>query len=99
LKDNYGQNLDQIHALGALISLVGSGPTFSVIGGNWQIFDKMISSSGAKLQLNTEVDKIEKVGLSQWKVSWNNTSDTFDGVVLAAPFVNSISTELTVAIH
>ena len=48
------QNIDRIHTLGALASLV-SDDVVSVRGGNWQIFEQFVNRSGAQLFLKTEV--------------------------------------------
>jgi prenylcysteine oxidase/farnesylcysteine lyase len=62
----------------------------SVEGGNWKIFHEMITASGAKLNLNTPVTKIEKVthgSKSAWKLVSDHESGYFDSVVLASPMV------------
>ncbi|KAL8711911.1 MAG: hypothetical protein Q9225_007040 [Loekoesia sp. 1 TL-2023] len=51
---NYAQNLDQIHGLETMVCMATDG-AMSIQGGNWQIFDGMIKSSGATLLLNTSV--------------------------------------------
>jgi len=62
----------------------------SVVGGNWQIFKKMIISSKAKLHLNTPVTEIretERNRKSFWEVSSSKGNFTFDAVILASPYV------------
>jgi len=63
-------------------------------GGNWQIFDGMLSASNATVRLNTTVDGVSKQnGKYLIKSSSKNSSSTtkesqeesFDTVVLAAP--------------
>ena len=49
---NYGQNVDEIHALGGGVSLAASGAA-SIQGGNFQIFERMVGESGAKLRLGS----------------------------------------------
>ena len=51
---NYGQNLDEIHALEGFISMAASGAS-SVKGGNFQIFKHFLGHSGANVFLNTTV--------------------------------------------
>ncbi|RUS15781.1 Prenylcysteine lyase-domain-containing protein, partial [Endogone sp. FLAS-F59071] len=57
---NYAQDIDTIHALGALVSMAAQGAK-SVKGGNFQIFQKFIEEAGAELRLKTKVDGIKKV--------------------------------------
>jgi prenylcysteine oxidase / farnesylcysteine lyase len=87
---NYAQNIDEIHGLEALVSIVASGAQ-SVVGGNWRIFHEMIVASGAKLLLHSSVTGIEQVKMSAgrvgWRVTMNGSSENFDGVVLASPYV------------
>ncbi|KAL9003114.1 MAG: hypothetical protein Q9188_003996 [Gyalolechia gomerana] len=56
---NYAQNLNQIHGLETMVCMAIEG-AMSIRGGNWQIFDGMIKSSGANLLLNTSVTSITK---------------------------------------
>ena len=51
---NYGQNLDEIHALEGTVSMAASGAS-SVKGGNFQIFKHFLGQSGANVFLNTSV--------------------------------------------
>ena len=57
------QNVDRIHALEALTSLVTDG-IMSVRGGNWQIFDQFVNRSGAQLFLKTEVSQLFYLSLA-----------------------------------
>lgn len=45
---NYAQNTDQIHALGAGVSLSASGAA-GIKGGNYRVFEEMLKRSGATL--------------------------------------------------
>lgn len=54
---NYASNLAYIHGLEAMVSFATEGAV-SVSGGNWQIFDNMVQSSGAALYRNTSVTHI-----------------------------------------
>ena len=86
---NYAQNLEEIQALEALVCIFVSD-AMSIVGGNWQIFDRMINVSGAKLLLDTpvtEIREIQKEGRSVWKISSDIVDDVFDSVVLASPYV------------
>ena len=100
---NYAQNLGKIHGLEAMVCLATDG-AMSVAGGNWQIFAEMIKSTGAHLYLETEVTSAMMLenGRSRLKhrpvgaKADDHTSsiakeanDTFDEVVLAAPFHQS----------
>lgn len=51
---NYGQDVDQIHALEGLCSLATTGAS-SVKGGNYQLFEQFVKRSNATLHLNTTV--------------------------------------------
>jgi prenylcysteine oxidase/farnesylcysteine lyase len=63
----------------------------SVKGGNWQIFDGMLRSSNATINLNTTVDAIAKVS-GKYAVQSillggpASTTEHYDTVILAAPF-------------
>jgi prenylcysteine oxidase/farnesylcysteine lyase len=50
----YASNMDEIHALGAAVSMAADGGR-SVKGGNWQIFQKMLDESEASQKLGVEV--------------------------------------------
>lgn len=54
----YGRNVNEIHALGAGVSMATGGAS-AVEGGNWQIFKGMLDESKAIVQLNTLVWAIE----------------------------------------
>ncbi|EJT97077.1 FAD/NADP-binding domain-containing protein [Dacryopinax primogenitus] len=80
---NYAQSLDEIHALGALVSMAASG-AHSVQGGNWQVFSHMLRESGAKMKLNTTVSDIVQKA-EDWQVVTSGGKGTYDYVLLAAP--------------
>lgn len=46
--------MDEIHALGAAVSLAASGSR-AIKGGNWNIFAGMLKDARADVQLGTEV--------------------------------------------
>lgn len=89
---NYGQNLCEIHALGAFISLAPTGAK-SIKGGNYRLFEKFIEHSGATLKLDTKVVKITKLstinGVEEsvkYKVQTKDGStEIFDAIIMAAP--------------
>jgi prenylcysteine oxidase/farnesylcysteine lyase len=82
---NYRSPLDEIHAMGMLISMAAEDAT-SVKGGNYKIFEKWIDYSNATLQLNTRVESIEKTSRGTWEVGYNDTVEEFDQVVIATPW-------------
>lgn len=89
---NYAQNIDTIHALGALVSMAAQGAK-SVKGGNFQIFQKFIEEAGAELRLETKVAGIKKVvdktGEKVYEVeSKGGKKELFDTIILAAPIVS-----------
>lgn len=80
---NYGQNVDTIHALEGACSLAASGAS-SVEGGNWRIFDRFLTESGATVLLNSTVSlsdlqpKLRMLNFDQVKsIKWNDNSDTW----------------------
>ncbi|KAH7155126.1 hypothetical protein B0J13DRAFT_544830 [Dactylonectria estremocensis] len=54
---NYASNLAYIHGLETMVSFATDGAVV-VKGGNWQIFDRMVRTSGASLYRNTSVASI-----------------------------------------
>ncbi|KAJ2611521.1 hypothetical protein H4S08_003124 [Coemansia sp. RSA 1365] len=94
---NYMQDIDTINMLGAHISMAAeSDIAYSVAGGNWQIFDRMLASSDAKLHLQTSVVEIALSNTTAGHYDFytrpadsdtiNATlADTFDTVIIAAP--------------
>ncbi|GAA5901766.1 uncharacterized protein JCM6883_000388 [Sporobolomyces salmoneus] len=92
---NYGTPIDQIHGLGALVSLAANGAK-SVVGGNRKIFEEFVGRSQAKLKLKTKVKEIVKLSeegekRSKWVVRTETGQDggVYDAVILAAPFHQS----------
>lgn len=82
---NYAQNLDQIHAVGALVSL-SANSALQVEGGNWQIFEKLAKQSKATLKLATDVTSATKLPDGKWSLQYANESAVFDKVIIASPF-------------
>ena len=91
---NYAQNLGQIHGLETMVCMAIDGP-MAIEGGNWQIFDRMITHARANLALNTAVQEIVRLGDGLFEVrtkkpdSRSNSTDMlgeiFDAIVIAAP--------------
>lgn len=87
---NYAQNLHDFHGLETMVCMSTEG-AMSISGGNWQIFDRMIRSSGAKLNLNTTIAWIEHNEMLDMTIlhDQNHESYYFDTVILAAPYNTS----------
>ncbi|CBX98196.1 hypothetical protein IAQ61_010294 [Plenodomus lingam] len=91
---NYASNLPYIHGLETMVCMATNGAT-SIEGGNWQIFAHMLAESSASLHLNTSVSSISKQSDSTYKLTTSSgQTETFDQVILAAPFQY---TNLTIA--
>ena len=94
---NYGQNLVGIHGLETMVCMATDG-AMAIDGGNWQIFDKMVSASGSDIKLKTEIRHVQQHGdryrLESWgEQCWNDVCiednryyEDFDTVVLASPY-------------
>lgn len=90
-------NFRDIHSFGALVALYsGMSSTYSIQGGNSQIFEKMAHSSTDLLELNSKVIKIIKSDSPSTsrrfiieRTNSRNVSitDAFDRVVIAVPNV------------
>ncbi|KAK2628844.1 hypothetical protein QTJ16_001947 [Diplocarpon rosae] len=93
---NSGMNLDSIHALQAMYSMIPEEP-LQIEGGNWQLFDRMLSASNARVFVNKTVTTItrseapftEFIITSSYKNPANEeileTAGPFDAVILATP--------------
>ncbi|KAI0946772.1 hypothetical protein AcW1_010141 [Taiwanofungus camphoratus] len=84
---NYGQNVDAIHALEGLASLVPTGAS-SVKSGNFQIFENFLRRSNASVHLNTSVTAIARDNSGSWIIRTNTSrqAQAYRAVILAAPF-------------
>lgn len=93
---NYASNLDSIHGLDTMVSMAPEGAK-AVLGGNWQIFDRMAAASGATVTLNTSVSSITlgtKPGAKYPKylittksgAEENSSGVAFDNVIIATPY-------------
>jgi len=86
----YNQNVSDISALGGMISIIGSGSNlFNIVGGNYQICEKMVEKSKANIRLNEKVLKIDKTG-NQYEVVSSSSKgllqkNKYDIVVIASP--------------
>ncbi|KAI9870415.1 MAG: hypothetical protein M1830_004279 [Pleopsidium flavum] len=70
--------------------------TTSIKGGNWLLFDRMVNTSEALLQLKTQVTKINKLDDGTFRLESRSTEKTadstrldvteYDAVIIAAPF-------------
>ena len=89
---NYAQNLEYIHGLEAMVCMAAENAR-SVQGGNWQIFDRMVSAANATVLFETNVTSVEQHKGRQRVYSRSVTRQglqesypqDFDEVVLAAP--------------
>ncbi|KAG0331378.1 hypothetical protein BG004_001691 [Podila humilis] len=88
---NYGSNLDELHALGAMVSMAADD-ALQVKGGNFQIFEGMLARSQAKVKLNAKVARVKKLkpehegAEPRFEVTTTNgQKEIFDHVVIAAP--------------
>jgi prenylcysteine oxidase/farnesylcysteine lyase len=83
---NYASNLGTIHGVEAMVCLATNG-AMSIAGGNWRIFEHMLSSSDSiSTHLNNTITHVSK----QSDGTYNLTSSagrvsSFDEVILAAP--------------
>ena len=87
---NYGQNLELIQGLETMVCMAADG-AMAVEGGNWQIFEGMLKSSGAKVMLDTSVNSIIKNEEGSYDILTSTQGSSaletsYDTVVLAAPY-------------
>lgn len=94
---NYASNLANIHGLDTMVATAPEG-AMSIAGGNWQIFDRMVKASGARVLRNTSVTQVAKDPSSSSGPYYITTSDShgsakedsgiasFDDVVIATPY-------------
>lgn len=93
---NYAQNLSEIHGLEAMVCMATDG-AMSILGGNWQMFAKMLTASMADVKLRHTVESVTKTRFDQASQAWDlvvrdsstpaetTQSMSFDHVVLAGP--------------
>ncbi|KAJ1952976.1 hypothetical protein EC988_003262 [Linderina pennispora] len=84
---NYMQDIDTINLLSAHVSMAPtSEDVYSVAGGNWQVFDRMIRESRATLNFNTTITAVQREGGKYTlALGSNQTTAAFDSVIIAAP--------------
>ncbi|KAF9210865.1 hypothetical protein BGZ59_008830 [Podila verticillata] len=88
---NYGSNLDEIHALGALVTMAADD-ALQIKGGNFQIFEGMIGKSQANVRLNTKIARVRKL-VPEYEgadprfevITTTGQKEIFDHIVIAAP--------------
>ena len=82
---NYASNLAYIHGLETMVCMATSG-AMQIDGGNWRIFASMLKASSAiTTHLNTQVSQISKQIDGTYHLIANDTTTTFDEIILAAP--------------
>ncbi|KAL4908075.1 hypothetical protein BDW74DRAFT_166615 [Aspergillus multicolor] len=88
---NYGQNLPLIHGLETMVCLSTDGAV-AVEGGNWRIFDGMLKSAQANVQLKHTVTSISRNKDNTVTLSFKDGQSIkqeradFDEVVIAGPY-------------
>ncbi|EXJ59724.1 hypothetical protein A1O7_03871 [Cladophialophora yegresii CBS 114405] len=93
---NYASNLAGIHGLETLVCMAIEG-AMAVEGGNWQIFDNMVSGSADAVYLNTSVTTVTRGHGQRYNLTTGNEEvnaqlashprgNEFDALILAAPF-------------
>ncbi|KAI9027288.1 Prenylcysteine lyase-domain-containing protein, partial [Phycomyces nitens] len=95
---NYGQDIDTLHALGAMVSLAAKN-SWSIQGGNFRIFEEFAERSGADIRMETRVKRVEKIQDNQGYIVTTESGDAqiYDAVILAAPFNPNDLLELPVS--
>ncbi|KAG0092084.1 hypothetical protein BGZ93_008505 [Podila epicladia] len=88
---NYGSNLNEIHALGALVTMAADD-ALQIKGGNFQIFEGMVGKSQANVRLNTKIARVRKLQPEyegadpRFEVTTTTgQKEIFDQIVIAAP--------------
>lgn len=91
---NYGSNLDEIHALGALVTMAAND-ALQIQDGNFQIFEGMVGHSKANVRMETKIARIRRIprdalGEERFEVTTvTGQKEIFDTVVIAAPIVRT----------
>ncbi|KAG0010451.1 hypothetical protein BGZ81_002764 [Podila clonocystis] len=88
---NYGSNLNEIHALGALVTMAADDG-LQIKGGNFQIFEGMVGKSQANVRLNTKIARVRKLQPKYEGadprfevITTTGQKEVFDHIVIAAP--------------
>ncbi|KAF9936969.1 hypothetical protein BGZ67_001836 [Mortierella alpina] len=92
---NYGSNLDEIHALGALVTMAADD-ALQIHDGNFQIFEGMVAKSKANVRLDTKIARVRRLrseyegGEPRFEVTTTSGQrEIFDAIVIAAPIHSS----------
>jgi len=92
---NYGSNLDEIHALGALVTMAADD-ALQIYDGNFQIFEGMVAKSKAHVRLDTKVARVRKLrpeyegGDPRFEVTTTSGQrEVYDAIVIASPIHSS----------
>ena len=95
MRMNYGQTTS-VNAFCTYVSLAGmeDGSLWSVVGGNWQIPEKVLEASGATFHKKDvmTVTRVSTEGKVQYKITTEDGADTggdFDVVIIANPLNTS----------
>ncbi|KAI9484518.1 Prenylcysteine lyase-domain-containing protein [Zychaea mexicana] len=98
---NYGQDVEALHAFGALVSMAASG-SWATKGGNFQIFEEFAKRSGAAIELETAVMEVQNITVfdehtgepvQRYVVITEDGMDIYDTVLMTAP-LHSVGIEL-----
>ncbi|PVI06903.1 prenylcysteine oxidase-like protein 1 precursor [Periconia macrospinosa] len=83
---NYASNLGSIHGVETMVCMAANG-AMQIDGGNWQIFDRMLSSSSSiATHLNATITHISKQTNGTYVLTFSNGgTKTFDQIILASP--------------
>ncbi|KAG0328939.1 hypothetical protein BGZ99_004013 [Dissophora globulifera] len=88
---NYGSNLDEIHALGALVTMAADD-ALQIVDGNFQIFEGMVAHSKAQVKLGTKIARVRRLepeydgAEARFEVTTAaGDKEIFDSIVIAAP--------------
>ncbi|KAI8914512.1 Prenylcysteine lyase-domain-containing protein [Gorgonomyces haynaldii] len=83
-RNTYLQETENIHAFGCLLALYsGQNDMFSIEGGNYLLFEKMLQQR--TVHLNTRVESVERLSNGRFLLKTGESEQLFDYVVLAAP--------------
>ncbi|KAJ7596706.1 Prenylcysteine lyase-domain-containing protein [Mycena floridula] len=87
---NYGQNIDEVHALLGSVSMAANSAA-SIKGGNYQLFERFLEHSGANIYTNTTVQSIipKSSGSHHWRIESDKGTKNYKAVILALPFHSS----------
>ncbi|CAI6338794.1 unnamed protein product [Periconia digitata] len=83
---NYASNLGSIHGVETMVCMAANG-AMQIEGGNWKIFDNMLSSSSSiSTHLQTTITHISKQPNGTYVLTLpTGDTKTFDQVILASP--------------